>query len=386
MLVPIRYNLRYIVVRWQRTVIIGCTFGLVVATFIIVMSLSRGIERSLTSTGNRLNVVVLRAGAQSESQSELTRAQYQILTAAPGIARDGENRPIVAAEVIALINRPRMNGKNANVSVRGVGAHSFVLRPYIQIIAGRKFRPGMREAIVSKSMAARFQDFGIGDTPRMGRGSFTVVGIFDAQGTAYDSEVWADSEEVMQEFDRGAYSAATVRAVDAAGVTVLAEYVDRDKRLKLRAKDEAQYYAEQTTTAAPVKAFAFFLAITMAIGASFAGMNTMYANVAGRVREIGTLRIMGFAPTAILMSFMIESVLLSAVGGVLGCLLALPMNGIATGTTNFGSFSEIVFYFTITPELMAKGLLFAVVMGLIGGLPPAWSASRQPVLAALRQV
>lgn len=385
MLIPIRYNLRYLVVRWQRTLTIGLTFGLVVATFVIVMSLSRGIERALQSTGDRLNVVVMRKGAQSEGQSELTREQYHLLCAAPGIARDAEDRPIAAAEIIALINRPRMNGKSANVQVRGVSANSFGLRPQVQVVAGRKFRPGMREAMVSKSIAGRFQGFGLGDTPRMGRGSFTIVGIFDAAGTAYDSEVWADAEEVKQEFDRDNYSCATVRARDGAGVTALAEYVDGDKRLKMQAKDEAQYYAEQTMTAAPVKAFAFFLAITMAIGASFAAMNTMYANVSNRVREIGTLRIVGFSPRAILMSFMIESVLLALVGGVIGCLLALPMNGLATGTTNFGSFSEIVFFFTITPELMVKGVVFAVVMGVIGGFPPAWSAARQPLLSALRQ-
>lgn len=385
MLIPIRYNLRYIFVRWQRTAIIGCTFGLVVATFIIVMSLSSGIERALTTTGDRLNVIVLRAGAQAESQSELTREQYHLLCAAPGIARDEKNQPLAAAELIAIVNRPRRNSKPANVQVRGVSPNSFRLRPGVQIIAGRSFVPGMREAIVSRSIAERFQGFGLGESPRMGRGSFTVVGIFDARGTAFDSEVWADLNEVKQEFDRGNYSCATVRAVDGAAVTRLAEYADRDRRLQLKAKDEVQYYAEQTSTAAPVKAFAFFLAITMAIGASFAGMNTMYANVANRVREIGTLRIVGFGPTAILVSFLIESILLSLAGGALGCLLALPMNGIATGTTNFASFSEIVFFFDITPALMMKGLLFSVVMGIIGGLPPAWTASRQPLLAALRQ-
>lgn len=386
MLIPIRYNLRYLAVRWQRTLIIGCTFGLVVATFVIVMSLSRGIERALKTTGDRLNVIVLRAGAQSEGQSEITRDQLHLIYAAPGIARDENDRPIAAEEIITLVNRPRRNGQTANVQVRGVSPNSFRLRPLVRIVEGRNFTPGMREAIVSRSIAGRFQGFGLGDHPRLGRGTFTIVGVFEAQGTAYDSEVWADCREIMQEFDRVNYSCVSVRARDAASVTTLAEFVDRDRRLKLVAKDEVQYYAEQTTTAAPVKAFAFFLAITMAIGASFAGMNTSYANVANRVREIGTLRILGFRPSAIMISFLLESVFLALVGGVLGCILALPVNGLATGTTNFGSFSEIVFYFTITPELMLKGILFAVVMGVAGGLPPAWSAARQPVLAALRQL
>ena len=386
MLIPIRYNLRYLAVRWRRTAITSVTFALVVATFVIVMSLSRGIERALQTTGAPLNVIVLRPGAQAESQSEITREQFHLIAAAPGIARDETDQPIAAAEIITLVNRPRMNGKTANIQIRGVEANSFRLRPRVRIVAGRNFRPGMREAIVSQSIADRFQAFGLGDRPKLGRGTFTVVGIFDAEGTAYDSEVWAGCREIMQEFDRANYSCATLRMRDAASVTRLTEYVDRDRRLKLTAKDEAQYYNEQTSTAAPVRAFAFFLAITMAVGASFAGMNTAYANVANRVREIATLRILGFQPGAIMASFLIESVCLALAGGVLGCLLALPINGLATGTTNFSSFSEIVFYFTITPDLVVKGLLFSAIMGAAGGTPPAWSASRQPILAALRQL
>jgi len=284
------------------------------------------------------------------------------------------------------VSKPRRNGVTSNLQVRGVSLKAFQLRPAVQVVEGRMFRPGLREAIVARSVAERLLGFGLGDTPQLGRGRFTVVGIFDAQGTAYDSEIWADCKEVMQEFDRANYSTVVVRAADRAAVTGMETAVDKDRRLKLMAMDEEKYYLDQTKTAKPVKAFAMFLAFTMAIGACFAGMNTMYSNVANRVKEIGTLRILGFTPVAVMTSFLIESVCLALLGGALGCMMSLPIDGLATSTTNFNTFSEIVFCFTITPRLMLRGMVFAAFMGLAGGLLPAWSASRQPVLAALRQL
>jgi len=386
MFIPVKYNVRYLITRWKGTTITAVTFALVVATFVIVMSLGQGIERALTTTGNPLNVIIMRSGAQADSQSEITTEQYQIARNMPGIAKDQTGQPVVAPELLTLVNKPRNDGKTANIQIRGIHPNSFVLRPAVQITEGRTLTPGVREAIVARSVANRFPGFRVGDRPRLGRGEFAIVGIFEAQGTAYDSEIWADCKEVMQEFDRQNYSTVVARAIDADGVTAIKDYVDQDRRLKLMAKDEVQYYGEQTKTAKPVQAFAFFLAVTMAIGACFAGMNTMYSNVANRVREIGTLRILGFRPFAVLVSFLIESVCLALFGGALGCVMALPINGLATGTTNFDSFSEIVFYFTITPRLMLDGLLFAAIMGLVGGFLPAWSASRQPILAALRQL
>ena len=284
------------------------------------------------------------------------------------------------------MTKPRFNGKTSKLQLRGIHPNAFVLRPAVRLIAGRMLRPGLREALVAESVAKRFRDFQLGGKQRLGRGEFTIVGIFDAQGTAYDSEVWTDCKELMQEFDRANYSSLLVRPENPEAARRIQDAVDKDRRLKLTAVNEEKYYADQTKTAAPVKAFALFLAVTMAIGACFAGMNTMYANVANRVREIGTLRILGFTPTAIMISFLIESVFLALAGGAIGCVLALPINGFATGTTNFVSFSEIVFYFTITPALMLKGMIFAAFMGLAGGLPPAWSASKQPLITALRQL
>lgn len=386
MFIPLKYNIRYLVTRRWSTFMTALTFGLVVAIFIIVMSLVQGIERALVSTGDPLNVLVMRPGVQSEGQSQIQLERYQVIRNYPGIARDDHNQPLIAPEVIVLLNKPKQpDGKPSNLQIRGVAPQAFQIRPEVRLVRGRPFRPGLREVIVSQRVAMRFQGLNLGDQTRLGRGTFTIVGIFDAGGRAYDSEMWADYQEVMQEFDRNVYSTVALRAIDPAAVNLIKAKVDADKRVKLVAKPEPQYYAEQTKTSAPLKVFGTFLAIIMSIGACFAGMNTMYANVAGRVREIGTLRILGYTPLAIRVSFLVESIALSLIGGALGCALSLPMNGIATGTTNFQSFSEIVFYFSITPALLARGMIFAAVMGALGGILPAWSASRVPIIAALRQ-
>lgn len=387
MFIPLRYNLRHLVARWKTTLVTGLTFALVIATFIIVMSLARGVELALTTTGNPLNVIIMRPGVESESQSQVTKDMYQTIRNYGGIARDENGEVLAAPEVLTLMNKIRItDGKTSNVQIRGMHPQAPKIHPAITILAGRLFTPGLREAIVSKRVSERFQGFKLGDHPQIGRGEWTIVGIFDARGTAFDSEVWADYQEVMEESDRDAYSSVLLRVVDRAAVPAIKTLVEEDRRVKLTAKSEELYYAEQTKTAKPIKAFAVFLAAIMAIGASFAGMNTMYSRVANRAREIGTLRVLGFTPMAVLVSFLIESVLLAVCGGIAGCLLALPINGFATGTTSFASFSEVVFYFAITPDLMLRGIAFAAAMGLVGGFFPAWAASRQTALSALRQL
>ncbi len=387
MFIPVKYNVRHLATRWRGTCVTAGTFALVVATFIIVTSLARGVEQALHTSGEPLNLLIMRPGVQSEGQSMISMDGYEIVRCLPGIAVDARGEPMAASELIALVNKPRASdGKTSNLQLRGVSEQSFAMRPFVRIVQGRLFRPGLREIIAPVSVAGRFQGFGLGDHPRLGRGEWTVVGLFDAQGTAFDSEIWTDCRELMQEFDRVEFNTAVVRAQDAAAAAEIKRRVEDDKRLKFTAKSEKQYYEDQTMTATPIKAFAMFLAVIMSIGASFAAMNTMYASVAGRVQEIGTLRVLGFSSFAVLVSFLIESIVLATLGGAVGCVLALPMNGIATGTTNLETFSEIVFYFTITPGLMVEGMIFAVVMGAIGGFLPAWHASQQPVLAAMREV
>ena len=387
MFIPLKYNLRYLIQRRTGTLMTALTFGLVVGIFIIVMSLSKGIERALVSTGDPLNAIVMRPSAQAESQSQVQIERYQIIRNFPGIARDEHGDPIVAPETFALLNKPKQpDGKPSNLQIRGIHPMSLKLRPQVRIVEGRMFRPGLREVVVSRRVSTRFQNLNLGQTIALRRGGWRIVGIFDAQGTAYDSEMWIDYQELMREFDHLAYATVVLRAVDEAALANIKQLLDADNRVKLTAKPETQYYEEQTRTSAPLRVFGVFLAIIMSVGACFAGMNTMYANVAGRVREIGTLRILGFTPLAIMASFLIESIALSLIGGALGCLLSWPMNGIATGTANFQTFSEIVFYFSITPDLLMKGMIFAALMGTFGGILPAWSASRQPIIGALRQV
>lgn len=386
MLIPIKYNIRYLVTRWTGTLMTALTFALVVGVFVIVMSLAQGLERAFVSTGDPLNVLVMRPGVQSEMQSAVQIERYQIIRNLQGIQKDEKGEPLVAPEALVIVNKPKNpDGKPSNLQIRGIHPQVLKLRPQVQIVDGRWFNPGLREVIVSKSISERFQNMKIGDTPFLGKGPATVVGIFEAGGTAYESEMWMDYQELMQEFNRDAYSTVVVRAIDRAAVSDLKRIVDEDPRLKLEATTEIEYYEKQTASAGPLKAFGSFLSIIMAVGACFAGMNTMYGSVANRSKEIGTLRILGFTPGAIMISFLIESIFLALIGGAAGCAIAIPMRYVSTGTTNFQTFSEVVFNFAVTPQLMLVGLGFAVIMGAVGGFFPAFSAARQPIILTLKR-
>lgn len=384
MLIPLRYNLGHLFTRWTNTLMTALTFGLVVAVFVIVMSLAQGLDRAFQSSGDPLNVLIMRPGVESEMQSSVSIDRYQIARNLRGIAKDESGAPLALPEVLVIVNKPKApDGNPTNLQIRGVDERVLQIRDQVRVVRGRMFEPGMRELIVSEKVARRFQNFDLGDTPHLGKGTWTIVGVFDGSGTAYDSEAWCDYQELMQEFDRTAYSTVVARATDPAAASALDELVDKDPRLKLNAKSEEQYYAEQTTASAPLKVFGTFLAMVMSVGACFAGMNTMYASVSNRAKEIGTLRVLGYKPTAIVASFLIESMGLALIGGIIGCAVAIPMNWVTTGTTNFQTFSEVVFNFSVTPGLMAVGLVFAVAMGAVGGLLPAVSAARRPIIECL---
>jgi putative ABC transport system permease protein len=260
------------------------------------------------------------------------------------------------------------------------------LRPQVKLVAGRWFTPGKREVCVSTTLAHRFAHFNIGDSFKTGPNTLTVVGQFAGGNSAFDSEVWMDADEARAIFERESYSSVLVRTKSPEAEKELIARLETDKRLPLRGDSEVEYYAKQTATAMPIRILGDFLATAMSIGAIFAAMNTMYASVGSRTREIGTLRVLGFRRRTILASFIIEGVLLASIGGVLGCLLALPMHGYSTGTMSFNTFSETVFQFRITPWLAAKGILFAAVVGCVGSLLPAIRAARLPVIAALKSV
>jgi putative ABC transport system permease protein len=381
------YNFRNTFVRWRATLATIIGIALVVAVFVLVQALAVGLEKSASNTGDPHNIMIVRKGSTAESSSIVSLAQYQILRYWEQIARDESGTPLISADLLCLISQPRIDGHGeANVSVRGLKLAGLPLRPQVKLISGRWFKPGKREVVVSKKMARRFAQFNIGDSFKTGGNTLTVVGQFEGGNTAFDSEVWMDADEARSIFDRESYSSLLVRATSPQAGAAIISRIENDKRLPLLAEPEVKYYADQTATAAPIKWLGKSLAIVMAIGAAFAAMNTMYASVGSRTREIGTLRVLGFRRRTILASFIIEGALLAAIGGVLGCLLALPLHGVSTGTMSFNSFSETVFEFRITPWLAVKGMIFAVVVGVIGSLFPAIRASRLPVITALKSV
>ena len=386
-MLPIKYNAKNVVMRWRSTLATILGIAMVVAVYVMVQALAIGLEKSSANTGDPRNLMIVRKGAQSESSSIVTLEQYRSLLYSEWIEHDVNDRPFVTADVLTLVNLPRRDQKGeANTTLRGVGPMGKVLRPQVKLVEGRWFEPGKREVVVSKRLAARFTNFDIGDRFKTGPDWLTVVGWFDAGNSAFDSEIWADADEVRSLFDRDSFSSLLVRAVHEEGLAALSQWVEEDKRLQLLAKQEVAYYREQTMTATPIRWLGNFLATAMSIGAILAAMNTMYATVGARTREIGTLRVLGFRRRTIVLGLLIEGMLLCAIGGAFGCLLALPINGYATGTIGFESFSETVFEFTITPALALQGIVFSALIGLFGTLIPAIKASRTPVIDALKSL
>jgi putative ABC transport system permease protein len=388
MALPLKYNIRNVFVRWRATFATVLGIALVVAVFVLVQSLAVGLEKSSANTGDPRNVLVVRKGSTAESSSLITREQLKSLQYFEEIQRNKKGQPLISADVLVLINLPRKppHEGEANVLLRGISAAGADLRSQVTLVDGRWFTPGKREIVVSKRLAARFANFNIGDRFKTGPEWFTVVGWMDGGKSAFDSECWMDADECRAIFDREMYSSLLMRPVDDAAKTKLIARIESDKRLQLRAFTETEYYAKQTMTATPIKWLGGFLATAMSIGAIFAAMNTMYASVGARTREIGTLRVLGYRRRTIILSFLIEGALLALIGGILGSLLSLPMNGYATGTIGIETFSETVFEFAITPALIVKGLLFSVVVGIFGTLLPALRAARLPVIAALKSI
>jgi putative ABC transport system permease protein len=352
------------------------------------MALANGLNSALVTTGAPENVVIIRANSQTEVNSQVSRDAFQLIETLPGIARNAQGKPMASAEVTVLVNLPRRDtGEATNVTVRGVSDAGFELRPQVKLVEGRMHKTGIGEAIVSRKVAARFESTGMGESLRLGRRDFTIVGLFDAGGTAFDSEIWTDVNDVADAFERNNnYSSVMVRAESVATREGLINRIAGEQRLKLEAKPEVTYYEEQTSVSGPIRGLGMFVAVIMGIGACFGGMNTMYAAVAVRTREVGTLRALGFSKGSIMLSFVVESVIIALIGGVLGCLLSLPVNGIATGTMNFRTFSELAFSFQITPILIITALIFAAFMGLLGGLLPSRFAARLPITKALREM
>jgi putative ABC transport system permease protein len=386
MAIPVNYIARNLVARRLTTALTAGGMALVVYVFATVLMLSAGLEQTLVATGQDDNVVVIRRGSQTEVQSGIARLQAGVVESLPEIALGADGRPMISKEPVVLINLPkRSNGKPANVVIRGVTPAGLTLRPQVKLIEGRMFRPGTAEVIAGRSIAEGFQGAGLGETLRFASRDWTIVGIFDAGHTAFDSEIWGDAEQMLQAFRRNGYSSLLFRLNDPAQFDAVKSFIENDPRLTLEAKRERRFYAEQSEALSKfISYLGTSISIIFSIGAVIGAAITMYASVASRTGEIGTLRALGFSRGAILTAFLGEALLLGLIGGIVGLAAASVMQALSISTTNFQTFAEIAFSFTLTPGIVVASLIFALAMGFIGGFLPAARAARMKIVDALR--
>ncbi|MFQ5738485.1 MAG: ABC transporter permease [Acidobacteriota bacterium] len=385
MKIPLKYNIRSLWVRRVGTLMTAVGIGLTVAVLVTMMALVTGLESTFVETGHDNDLVVIRKGAQSETNSYFNRNLFQTVQFLPGVEKDSNNTPWAVGELIVVINHDRLDGEPSNVVVRGTSDRGFEMRPEIKIVEGRRFKKGVRELVVSRSLSRRFKDMRVGDTLPIAHNKWSVVGIFDAAGTAYGSEIWGDYDEIALEWRRPVYSSILLRVESPEAAREIDERIsgDRDRRVQLQAMTQKEYYSRQAVSSVGVKMLGYFIAVVMGVGSCFAAMNMMYATIMARFKEIGTLRALGFRRRSILASFVMESAFLAVLGGAIGCLLALPVNGVSTGTTNFVTFSEVLFNFRITPSILFTAMAFSLVVGLLGGFLPAVRAARLRLIEAL---
>ncbi|HEY9380480.1 MAG TPA: FtsX-like permease family protein [Burkholderiales bacterium] len=384
--IPVSYSLHNLWARKLTTMLTAGGMALVVFVFAAVLMLDAGLRAALVATGQPDNVIVTRRSAGTEVQSSIERNQASIIESSANIALGPGGRSLVSKETVVLITLPkRGTGVLTNITTRGIGGAGLALRPQVQIINGRMLRFGTAEIVVGRSVAERFDGAGLGQRLRFGGREWIVVGVFDAGGSAFDSEVWGDTEQLMQTFRRQAYSSVVARLVDAGAYERLKAELEKDPRLPVDVKRERTFYEEQSKT---MSTFISYLGVTLSvifsIGAMIGAMITMYAAVANRTAEIGTLRALGFRRRGILGAFLLESLALGLVGWVIGIVLASFMQLVHISTMNWQSFSELAFSFALTPGIVAKTLIFALVMGFVGGVLPALRASRLRIVDALR--
>lgn len=386
-MIPLKYNIGNLKARKVSTLMSILGIGTVIAVMLAMMGLNNGVRKATTSSGSKENLMVMREGAQAEMSSWVTKDAYRIIRALPGIEKDGSGQPLVAPEIVIGFKIPKKdNPKGANVIVRGVTPASFTLRPVVKLIEGRMFRPGVNEVIVSRRVRDRFINTNVGDTFRFGPGTWSVVGVFEAKGTAFDSEMWADVDYLGQARKRNAYSSLLIKPVDRPSYESIKASIAADNRLKLLVKSEYQYYADQTSGFMGIAVLVGIVTFFMVIGAVLATMNTMFNAVASRKRELATLRALGFHRRTVIASVVAESAVVALLGGLAGVLLALPVNMISTGTINWQTFSEVGFNFNVDLRVALTGLTIAIVAGVLGGLFPAVGAVRLPITRALREI
>jgi len=386
MQIPFTYIIRNLFARRLTTALTAGGMALVVYVFATVLMLSAGLKATLVATGQDDNVLVIRRGAQTEVQSGIDRGQAGVVESLPDIAVGQDGQPLVSKEPVVLINLPkRDSGKPSNVVIRGVTAHGLILRPQARITEGRMFRAGTSEVIAGASIATGFRGAGVGETLRFASRDWTVVGVFDAGRTGFDSEIWGDAEQMMQAFRRTGFSAVIFKLADSERFNAVKDLLESDPRLTLEVKRETRFYADQSEALATfINYLGTTISIIFSIGAIIGAMITMYASVASRTAEIGTLRALGFSRAAVLSAFLVESLLLGLLGGALGLVGAASMQALSISTTNFQTFAEVAFRFVLTPGIVIAALLFALGMGFVGGFLPAARAARLKIVDALR--
>lgn len=390
MVIPLIYSVRSVRVRWASNLVAVLGIAGVVGVFVAMLSMARGFQRTLVDSGSPGNALVRRGGSQSEMDSIITLEEMKVISDAPGVARDADSSPLVSAEAVVIRGiRHKRSGADALAQVRGVSEKALKVRPNVRIAQGRLFRPGLAELVVGKNAAQMYEGLTLGDRPHFGGRTWTVVGILDAGGSAFDSEIWAHLPLLLQTYQRpvNIFSTVTVRLTSPSALGAFREALAADPRLDVQADREIEYYAKQSSMVSTmIRVLGFLVALVMGIGAVFGAFNTMYSAVSARARELATLRALGFRGASVVIAMLFESLLLALIGGLLGCVAVLPLNGLTTSTLNWQTFSQLAFAFQVTPDLLVAGVLFALFMGFLGGLVPAWRAAHLPVATALREL
>jgi putative ABC transport system permease protein len=389
MAIPLIYNVRSVRARWTSTIVAVLGIAGTVGVFVAMLSLARGFKATLVASGSPDNALVMRAGSSSEMMGGITLDSIKVIQDAPGVAR-GSNGPLITQDVVGVMPIPLIStGTDANVQIRGVSPNVLEIRKFVKMSQGRMFNPGMSEIVVGKNASKTYSGLTVGNKIDMAGGHWEIVGVFDANGSAFDSEIWTDSRVLNDILKRPSniFQSATVHLESPSSFQALKDSLTSDPRLNVDVTREIDYYAKQSTTMTTlITVLGGLVAAIMAIGAVFGALNTMYSAVAERGREIATMRALGFNAYSVVFSFLVEALLISFIGGVIGCLVVLPLNGLTTSTMNFQTFSNLAFAFKITPELLVKGVIFALVMGVVGGLLPAVRAASLPVATALREL
>jgi putative ABC transport system permease protein len=388
--VPISYNFRSIRARWTSTIVAILGIAGTVGVFVAMLSLARGFRATMVSSGSSGNALVMRAGSASEMMGGISLDSIKVLQDKPGVARDSAGAPLLTQDVVGVVALPLVStGTDANVQVRGVSPNVLKIRTFVKIAEGRMFQPGLSELVVGENASKTYAGLKMGNTINFAGGRWQIVGIFDAGGSAFDSEVWCDSKTLNQVLQRppNIFQSATIHLASPGEFQTFKDAVLSDPQMNVDVVREIDYYAKQSTMMTKlISVVGGIVATIMAFGAVFGALNTMYSAVAERGREIATMRALGFSSWNVLLSFLFEALLISIVGGILGCIAVIPLNGFTTSTMNFQTFSNLAFAFKITFDLLLMGILFALVMGVLGGLLPAIRASIRPVAVALREL